>query len=219
MSYSQGQDLTFAPLINQSAQGQALPPDTVPPVAPNGLNPYLIPDGLSMNVRLKYLPYRSYPMQIRLLDTYRRQALSGMWQPRWYCSPVDPSVPIAAGDTLNNNLHVAAGSVLYGYTFNVLPSTSGPTALVTDIRVTLTDTNSNAVLISQYEIASAFVANLKTGTPKAGFGFVMPPAPYQLANGGLNGGGDLLVNLVNTVSYPRQCQLVLMFIEPAGSPQ
>lgn len=214
MSYYQGQDLTFDPLIKQSVQGKALPPSDVPLNAPGGLNPYLIPDGLSMNVRLKYLPYRSYPMQIRLLDTYRRQALAGLWQPRWYTAPQDPSNVISAGDTLNYRLRVAQGSIMWGYNLAVLPSTSGPASTISDVRVTLTDENSGELLIAQYEIGISMQANFTAGTPRAGFGFVMPPDLIRVS-----AGGDLLVDIVNVVANDRQVQLLMMFLEPAGSPQ
>jgi hypothetical protein len=215
MSYSQGQDINFGPLISQSRGGMALPADAPPTLEAGGLNPYLIPDGLAYYVRLKYLPYRAYPMQIRLLDTYRRQALQGVWQPRWYTAPLDPSVPIAAGDTLNYRLRVTYGSVLWGYNFAVLPATSGPTALTSDLRVQITDECQNEDLIAQFEFANNMAPNFGTAnTPKAGFNFVMPANPIQVSVG-----GDLLIDIVNTVAYQRQCQLLLMFLEPAGSPQ
>lgn len=215
MSYSQGQsDKTFAPLIKQSHQGEAYPPSAPPVMPPGGLNPFLIPDAFSYFVRLKYLPYRSFPMQIRLLDEYRRQALVGAWQPRWYVVPQDASVAVSAGDTLNTQLRVAHGSVLWGYNFAVLPAETGPASSPADLRIQMTDLCSNQQLIAQFEIASAFVSNFGSGTPRAGFNFVMPAMPVVIA-----GSGDLLVDIVNTVAYDRNCQLLLMFLEPAGSPQ
>jgi hypothetical protein len=216
-SFYQGQmGKTFTPLIEQSHQGEAYPPSAPPPTPPGGLNPYLIPDAFSYYARLKYLPYRSFPMQIRLLDAYRRQALVGAWQARWYTAPTDASVAIAAGDTLNYRMRVARGSVLWGYNFAVLPTASGgPTPLVADLRVQLVDECRNENLIAQYEIASALTSNFgTTNTPIAGFNFVMPANPVVIS-----GGGDVLVDIVNTVLYPRYCQLLLMFLEPAGSPQ
>ena len=217
-SYAQMQsDLTFAPLITQSKQGEAYPSDAPLVSPPGGLNPYLIPDAFSYYVRLKYLPYRSFPMQIRLLDTYRRQALTGAWQARWYTAPQDAGMPITAGDTLNYRLRVARGSVLWGYNFAVLPTTSGGAApTLADLQVQLVDECRNADLIAQYEFASLLAPNFGTnpGTTRAGFNFVMPPEPIVLA-----GDGDLLVNIVNLVAFDRYCQLLLMFLEPAGSPR
>lgn len=216
-SFYQGQfGRTFAPLIEQSQQGEALPPSAPPNTPPGGLNPYLIPDAFSYYVRLKFLPYRGFPMQIRLMDSYRRQALVGAWQARWYPVPVDATVPVAAGDTLNYRLRVARGGVLWGYNFAVLPTASGgPAPSVADLRVQITDECRNEDLIAQYEIASALATNFGTAnTPISGFNFVMPAEPIVVTNG-----GDLLVNIVNTVAYPRYCQLLLMFLEPAGSPQ
>lgn len=215
-TYYQGEfGQNFEPFIPQSNQGEALPPDAAPTTQPGGVNPYLIPDGLSLMRNLKFLPYRAYPMQIRLLDTYRRQALQGIWQPRWYTVPQDPLVAIAAGDTLNYQLHVAAGSVLWGYSFAVLPATvMGDTASPGDLRIQLVDQCSNAPRIAQPENGNAFVANFKAGAPRAGFNFVMPPEPIVISPG-----GELLVDIINLVTNDRQCQLLLMFMEPAGSPQ
>lgn len=215
-TYYQGQfGLTFAPLIAQSQQGEALPADAPPTTPAGGFNPYLLPDAFAYFVRLKFLPYRSFPMQIRLLDTYRRQALTGVWQPRWYTAPQDASVAISGGDTINYRLRVARGSVLWGYNFAVLPPVGGPAASTSDFRITLVDECRNEDLISQFEIASAFAPYYNTThTPKAGFNFVMPADPIVIT-----AGGDLLVNIVNTNVNDRQCQLLLMFLEPAGSPQ
>jgi hypothetical protein len=213
-SYYQGPIRDPFELIQQSDQSEARPPDAPPLTPPNALNPFLIPDGLSYYTRLRYLPYRSFAMQIRLLDPFRRQALQGLWQPRWYSVPQDAGVAIAAGDTLNQRLRVAQGSVLWGYTFAVLPALSGPASTVADLRIQLVDECRNEDLVAQFEIASAFVPNFATGSPSAGFNFVMPSEPIPV-----NGNGDLLVNIVNTVANDRQCQLLLMMLEPAGSPQ
>lgn len=209
MSYSQGQDKNFGPLIVQSRQGKALPPDAMPDTPSGGLNPYLIPDGFSYYVNLKYLPYRALPMQIRLLDKYRRESLQGLWQPRWYSAPPDATVPIVAGDTLQIRLRVANGSILYGYSFAVY---GGGT--VADLRIWLVDEISNNSLDLTYVTGTAYRANFLAGSPSAGFNFVMPPEPSAVTPG-----GNLLVNIVNTATANRNCQLLLMFLEPAGSPQ
>lgn len=175
----------------------------------SGLNPFLIPDGFAYNVHLKYLPFRMYPMQVRLLDDYRRQSLLGLWQPRWYPVPPDASVAIAGGDTLNYELHVARGSVLWGYSFAVVSP-----ATVAQFRVTLRDLCNNANIISQFEIASGLRANFTTGTPSSGFTCVLLPEPYAIS-----GTGDLQTNIVNTSASSGQCQLLLMMLEPTGSPQ
>ncbi len=190
---------------------KASPVDTALEQTPaDGLNPNLIPDGFSLNVHLKYLPFRSYAMFLRLLDDYRREALLGLWQPRWYAAPIDATVAIAAGDTINPNIRMAKGAVIYGYSFAAVSPATAAT-----FRVTVRDVCGNYDLISQYEIASGLRANFTAGTPSSGFGFVPLSAPYHVA-----GKGDVQVNIVNTdASNARQCQLVLLAFEPMGNPQ
>lgn len=195
--------------IDQSGGTHITPADDSKSLAispADGLNPYLMPDGFSYLCALKYLPYRAFPMQLRLLTQYRKEALQGMWLPRWYTCPLDSSVQIAAGDTLNFEIHTAKkGSVLWGWSFAVLaPGTTS------QVRIALTDVASGQLLMTQREIAANFTANLTSGTPKAGFPFCLLMHPHLIS-----GQGDLLVEMVNTnVTTALTCQLVLMCLEP-----
>lgn len=176
----------------------------------DGLNPALIPDGFSYNVHLKFLPYRAFPMQLRLMEQYRRESLQGLWQPRWYTVPQDPSVPIAIGDTLSYQIRMARGTVIWGASFDVIAP-----ALTTDLRITMVDECTNHVLTTEFEVASSFTPNFPTGTPSSGFNAVLMFEPYPMS-------GDmpmLMVNIVNTdPANPKKCQLLLLCQEPAGTP-
>lgn len=214
--------LTIADLLAQNGTGKAVPQAQMGNSSPvdvnaaravspvSGLNPFLIPDGFAYNVHLKYLPYRSWPMLVRLLDRYRRESLIGLWQPRWYVVPVSPLLTIAAGDTFNYELHVARGSLLWAYSFSVLdPGTPN------QLRVYLRDICRQNDIISQFELASSLRASLTAGTPSAGFNVVPLAEPWRVPDT-----GNLQVNIVNTdASASKTAQLLMLFIEPTGSPQ
>lgn len=195
--------------VTQADTTPATPASQLPPSPVTGLNPYLIPDGFSYNVHLKHMPYRGYPMQLRLLDQYRREALQGKWQPRWYGVPLDVSVPIAAGDTISPLIRIARGSIVWGATLAVLAPAS-----VSDIRIVLRDTCRDAPLISQNEIGLAFRANFAAGTPSSGFTHVfLSGGPLRLS------GDEMDVVMVNTNTTTSVfAQLLLMMLEPIGVP-
>jgi hypothetical protein len=184
----------------------------------DGFNPYLVPDGFSYLTNLKYLAYRSFPMQLRLLDTLRRETLKGMWQPRMYGIPQDPTVTFQGGDTLNYELHVARGSILWGFTFSIIAATPPDVAKPNDVRIRITDICANRPIVPQYVGGSFFTPNSYAspggGTPNTGIPFVLATEPIPIS-----GSGDLMIDMVNITVNVRQCQLLMMFAEPIGSPQ
>lgn len=223
------QSQSFEDLFSgNSADPFAKPQDALPSAPADSLNPTLIPDGFAYNVHLKFLPYRAHAMQLRMLDTLRRQALSGIWQPRWYTVPQDARVSIVAGDTLYYEQRVAQGAILWGYNFAAYQAQVGPPTLipapVADLRISLLDVANQWEITagarsSQYVIGSAFRPYAAAGgmaptTPVAGFPFVFMPQPYVVSGQGLLG-----ITIVNTASASRVCQILLMCMEPLGVPR
>lgn len=197
---------------------QTPPPDTTPITPDGGLNPFLIPDAFSYLSHLKYLPFRSFPMSLRLLDNYRRDSVTSpiAWQPRYYQVPTDSSILVPAGDQFYYEQRVARGAVIWGYSFNLV-TTDG--VHIDDLRVSLMDVR------NQYEItygaannnfvkANAFRANLSGGGAQNGWPCVLASEPYEVSGDGL-----VAITLVNTSDTDAPATLVIMTLEPGGSPQ
>lgn len=199
------------------AAWQNAPPSSVPITPDGGLNPALIPDGFSYNVRLKYLPYRSFPMFLRLLDDYRRQAVvSPVWQPRWYPVPQTPGVQVEAGDQFYYEQRMAAGSVIWGYSFYVQEAEG---VSIGNIRVSLKDVGANVDITAgaadnKFVPASYFRPNFTGTGPGNGFNVVLASEPYELRKD-----PRVAVTLVNLGAADATAQLLILVLEPGGSPQ
>lgn len=216
----QGQPLNGTDLFSGNvdfAAWQTPPPDNVPVTPDGALNPTLIPDGFSYNVHTKYLPYRAFQMQLRLLDDYRRAAVqTQLWQPRWYPVPPTLGQVVPAGDQFYYDQRMAIGSVIYGYSFYCAP-TNG--ASINSLRVSLLDVENNYELTSgaannKFIRASSFRANFTGGGVGNGFPFVLASEPYKLC-----GKAILQAAIVNTGPVDAVAQLVVLVLEPGGAPQ
>ena len=160
-------------------------------------------DGFSLNAGLLYLPKRFFPNALAQLDVLRRAA---NYRPRWYCVPDDFNEPIAAYDTLQYQIRVTPGSYLWGLNWTVLP-TEDPRvdeALISDLYVQITDSCSEIPLFNDFVCGAALRPSGATqlwprilGQPR----LIIEPA---LVN----------VEIANTRSHSRQCQLLLHFAEP-----
>lgn len=212
-----GQDDMFSGNVDWGAW-QTPPVDNVPTTPDGALNPTLVPDGFSYNVRTKYLPYRSFMMQLRLLDDYRRAAVqTQLWQPRWYPVPPTLGQVIPAGDQFIYDQRMAIGSVIYGYSFYCAP-TNG--ASINSMRLSLLDAENNYELTASAATGNKFVRaatyrpDFTGGGVGNGFPCVLASEPYKMC-----GHAILRTILVNTGPVDAVAQLLVMVLEPGGSPQ
>ena len=152
-------------------------------------------DGFSLNAALLSLPKRFFPNALAQLDVLRRAA---NYRPRWYCVPDDFSNPIPAYDTLQYQLQVAPGSYLWATNWTVLDGENS------DLWIQITDSCTEIPLGSDFQCGAAFRPTGATQLWPRIFG-----QPRLILEPGL-----INVEIANTQSSSRQCQLLLHFAEP-----
>lgn len=200
--------------VNPLSSGQDYAAITTPAfLSPDAYNPYLYPDGFSFDLRLKYLPYRWPPMALRLLNPLRRLALArqpgdprSLWlTPRVYVTPQDVTVPIPATNSIQRQIQVAPGSIIWGWSFAVFGAGE-----IRSFQIGVSDNASNYVIIPTWEIAHEFAP---AGTAGTGTGFtpVLLAQPYQVSDG-----NTLNVQVFNTDTVPRNCQFCIWTAAPAN---
>ena len=154
-------------------------------------------DGFSLNAGLLYLPKRFFPSALAQLDVLRRAT---SYRPRWYCVPDDFSQPIAAYDTLQYQIQVVPGSYLLATNWTVLDRG----AELSDLYIQITDSCTEIPLGSDFMAGSAFRPSGATQLwPR------LLAQPRLILEPGL-----INVEIANTQSSSRQCQLLLHFAEP-----
>lgn len=172
------------------------PPDTSP-----------LMDGFLYNPSLRFAtPYDYYPTALGGLEILRRTAL---YRPRWYVIPDTINQPIAAYDTLEYQVHVQAGSYLWGYQFTQLEVVRGTYTIVTgdDMLVQVTDACTGIPLFSDFVIDFGLL--VPSGNAQ---GRPIPnllSAPRLILEPGL-----INVEIANRDSAAITCQLLLLTAEP-----
>ncbi len=169
-------------------------------------------DGWLYNPKLLYAPLRYLPLALEGLMPFRTHRYSH----RWFTAPIDPTIAIPAGETVDTQLRIVPGSVIVGARFCTLGDPAGGAAPSPSlIRYLIKDSNTQKGFVdgqSRYVNCNSLVP-----TGGSGAAFSLFPKPYHVSSSGDNdGGGVISVSLTNSsVDTDVKCQLVLWVAEPS----
>jgi len=163
--------------------------------------------GFLLNPRLVYAPNRYLPLALQGVIPYNNH----LYQPRFYLSPPDPTVPIGAGLTLDFQNRIIPGSVIVGARFTTL---NGFPA--NQVMYLLRDSDTQKSFVdgeSRFLNCQMLVPTGASGAP-----YCLFAKPYMVSGDVKkpDGGGVITVSLTNiSTTDAVQCQLMLVVLEPA----
>lgn len=154
-------------------------------------------DGFSMNMNLRYLPERYFPLSLGLLDQIRQHRDS--FRMRILTLPYNLTAAIPAFENFDGAQNVLSGTCVWGFSFAALDGTES------DFEIQVYDTCSGLAFFSQPVSGNMIRPNGTTGL----FPYIVEP---RLVTGRPK--PALQVNIANKASSAQRCQLAILCSEP-----
>lgn len=163
-------------------------------------------DAFTLNPSIRYRPGYYMPLALASLDVLRR---ANTWRPKLHTLPDDINMPIPAFETLEYQVRVVPGSYLWALVLNQY-NDAWASVNAADVWCQITDSCNGIPLFDDFISARSHstLQNVATDARNAMLPHLLTQPRLILEPGLLN------VELANTATVARRCQLVLFTAEP-----
>lgn len=164
-------------------------------------------DGFTLNPAVRYRPGYIMALALGSLDVLRR---ANTYRPKLHIVPDDINQPIAAFETVEYQVRVVPNSYVWGLIFNQYHEQNWSAVAATDTWIQITDACNGIQFFDDFVSGQLFTSlqNVVTDQRNASLPHLLTQPRLILEPGLLN------VEIANTATGTRRCQLVIFTAEP-----